>query len=85
MRGGSKAVWNFSKNSSALVEGSFPYIHLKYFLACEASRDKKRTHWNSLLLKFLRFCGKTKRSLIIPSIFGRGTFTFNLILISYIY
>ena len=24
MRGGSKAVWNFSKNSSDLVAGSFP-------------------------------------------------------------
>ena len=46
------------------------FSHLEYFLACETSRDKKRTQWNSLLLKFLRFCGKTKRSLIIPSIFG---------------
>ena len=45
-------------------------MYLKYFLACETSRDKKKTQWNSLLLKFLRFCGKTKRSLIIPSIFG---------------
>ena len=26
MRGGSKAVWNFSKISSNLVAGSFPYM-----------------------------------------------------------
>ena len=36
MRGGSKAVWNFSKNSSDLLAGSFPYDYVS-----TSARSKK--------------------------------------------